>query len=289
MPKTKKNTTIRKYTKKHCSPSSSSYKFTCFNKKSLLKIAKAWNKNYPHNKIKINNKKVKEIWGQIDNRLKKKCKDELCWTKQNFLKNSNIKKSFKPLKPKSWNRNKFEWLSTTDIEDVIKQYEKKFPNFRFIGAVPIDFDSTYGVGQCIVNELCKINLKKMMMAKIFKIGIVFNLDKHNQEGSHWVSMFIDLKKDCIYYFDSYGTEEPKEVKNLANRLLEQAKEIGKLNMKYKVNKIRHQFRNSECGVYCINFIVSMLEGNTFENYTNNIVKDMDMNEKRELYFSPNTK
>jgi hypothetical protein len=289
MPKTKKNRSVRKYTKKYCSPSSSSYKFSCFNKKSLLKIAKSWNKNNPNNKIKINGKTVKEIWGQIDNKLKKKCNDELCWTKQDFLKNSNVKKSFKPLKPKSWNHNKFEWLSTTDIENVIKQYEEKYPNFRFIGAVPMDFDSKYGVGQCIVNELCNVNLKKMIMSKIFKIGIVFNLDKHNQDGSHWVSMFIDLKKDGIYYFDSYGTEEPKEVKNLANRLLEQAKGMGKLNMKYKVNKIRHQFKNSECGVYCINFIVSMLEGETFENYTNNILKDTVMNEKREIYFSPNTK
>ena len=100
MPKTRKNKTARKYTKKHCAPSSSSYKFSCFNKKSLLKIAKAWNKNYPNNKIKINGKTVKEIWGQIDTKLKKKCNDELCWTKQDFLKNSNIKKSFKPLKPK---------------------------------------------------------------------------------------------------------------------------------------------------------------------------------------------
>ena len=40
------------------------------------------------------------------------------------------------------------------------------------------------------------------MSKIFQIGIVFNLDKHDQEGSHWVSMFIDLKRDGIYYFDS---------------------------------------------------------------------------------------
>ena len=62
-----------------------------------------------------------------------------------------------------------------------------------------------------------------------------------------------------------------------------------MNMKYKVNKIRHQFRNSECGVYCINFIVSMLKGEEFDNYTENIVKDLDMNEKREIYFSPNSK
>ena len=292
MVETKKKIKTRKYTKKHCSPASSSYKFTCFNKKSLLKIARAWNKSNPENKIKVNGKTVKEIWGQIDNRLKRKCNEEICWTQQEFvkkIKDSEIKKSFKPKKPNSWNNNKFEWLSTTDIENVIKQYENEYPNFRFIGAVPIDFDSTYGVGQCIVNELCKINLQKMLMSKIFQIGIVFNLDKPDQEGSHWVSMFIDLKRDGIYYFDSYGTKEPKEIKVLAERLIEQSKNMGKSKMEYKINKIRHQFRNSECGVYCIDFIVSMLKGESFESYTKNIVKDLEMNEMREIYFSPNTK
>jgi hypothetical protein len=292
MVETKKKIKLRKYTKKHCSPFSSSYKFSCFNKKSLIKIARAWNKKNTKNKIKINGKTVEDIWSQIDNRLKKKCNEEICWTQQEFvkkIKDSEIKKSFKPIKPKSWNLNKFEWLSTTDIENVIKQYENEYPNFRFIGAVPIDFDETYGIGQCIVNELCKINLQKMLLAKIFQIGIVFNLDKHDQEGSHWVSMFVDLKRNGIYYFDSYGAKEPKEIKKLSERLLAQSKDMGKLNMKYEINKTRHQFKNSECGVYCIDFIVSMLKGESFKNYTKNIVKDLEMNEKREIYFSPNSK
>ena len=275
-------------TKKICSPGSSELSFSCFSKKSLIKIAKSWNKKYPKKKIKINNKTPKQIWLQIDKKLKHICNNEICWTKQDFLKSNEFKKSFKPPQPRSWLKNKYEWLSTLDIENVIKQYEIKYPNFRFIGAVPIDFDSTYRLGQCIVNELCKINLKNMIDSKIFQIGIVFNLDKHNQEGSHWVSMFIDLDKNGIYYFDSYGSKEPKEVKKLANRLLEQSEKMGK-NMEYRVNNIRHQFKNSECGVYCIDFIVSMLQGEQFDSYIKNIEKDNEMNQKRNIYFTHNLK
>lgn len=276
-----------KKTKKYCAPGKKKYSFTCFNKKSLLKISKAWNKEHPNNKIPTKNKTGRQLWDTINKKLRKKCSNELCWTKQNFIKDKEISKNFKPKKPRSWNSNKFEWLSTIDIENVIKQYEDEYPNFKFIGAVPIDFDETYGLGSCIVNELCKIDLRKMILNKVFQIGIVFNLDKHDQDGSHWVSMFIDLKKDGIYYFDSYGSPEPKEVKKLAKRLLNQAKELGKSKMVYRVNDVRHQFRNSECGVYSINFIVEMLRGITFEEYVKDVIKDMEMNEKRDVYFSPN--
>ena len=276
----------KKKTKKYCSPGKKKYSFSCFSKTSLIKIAKAWNKENTKNKIIIKGKTGRQLWNEIDNRLRKRCNNEMCWTKQRFIKDKELSQNFKPKKPKSWKSNKFEWLSTLDIENVIKQYEHEYPNFKFIGAVPIDFDEKYGLGSCIVEELCKIDLRKMILNKIFQIGIVFNLDKHDQEGSHWVSMFIDLKKDGIYYFDSYGSPEPKEVKKLAKRLLNQSKDLGKSKMVYKVNDIRHQYRNSECGVYCINFIVEMLKGKSFEDYVKNVIKDMQMNEKRNIYFSP---
>ena len=284
--------TKKKITRKYCSPiSRKESNLTCFSKTSLLKIARAWNRKNPNNKIQIKGKSINLIWKEIRKRLKQQCENEWCWPQQDFVKELRDKEiitTFKPRKPKIWNKNKNEWLSTIDIENVIKQYEKKYPNFRFIGAVPIDFDETYGLGQCIVNELCKINLQKMILSKIFHIGIVFNLDKHDQDGSHWVSMFIDLKKNGIYYFDSYGEEEPKEVKNLANRLLEQSKKLGKNNMVYKVNNIRHQYKNSECGIYCINFIVEMLRGADFDDFIKEKINDTDMNKKRDFYFSPNS-
>ena len=36
-----------------------------------------------------------------------------------------------------------------------------------------------------------------------KIGVIFNLDKHDQSGSHWVAMFIDLENKFFFYFDSF--------------------------------------------------------------------------------------
>ena len=218
---------------------------TCFTKSSLLKIARAWNRENPNNKVKISDASINVLWKRISKKLKEKCNHEWCWAQQQFIKDikdKEINSTFKPRKPKKWNTNKTEWLSTIDIENVVKQYEKKYQNFRFIGAVPIDFDSTYGFGQCIVNELCKINLEKLILNKIFQVGIIFNLDKHNQDGSHWVGMFIDLKRDGIYYFDSYGEPEPKEVKELANRLSARGSESDEeieFRMSQAVKEIKH--------------------------------------------------
>jgi hypothetical protein len=37
---------------------------------------------------------------------------------------------------------------------------------------------------------------------IRKVGFTINLDNHNESGSHWVSMFLDLDDKIIFYFDS---------------------------------------------------------------------------------------
>ena len=41
--------------------------------------------------------------------------------------------------------------------------------------------------------LCKINLKQHMNTGKHKIGSVFNLDDHDEPGSHWVSLYMELK------------------------------------------------------------------------------------------------
>ena len=56
------------------------------------------------------------------------------------------------------------------------------------------------------------------------------------------------------------------------------------NMDLQYNQIQHQFGNSECGVYSINFILRLVQGETFENITKNITKDEEMNKNRKKYF-----
>ncbi len=217
----------------------------------------------------------------------KKCMDEVCWIKQDFIKYSplykTLLKNFKPLMPIEWYNKPTEWLNTLDIRNVMTQYELKYPTFEFIGPVPMDFDTKVGFGQCVIDELCKIDLQQLVEKNKTNIGVIFNLDKHTQSGSHWVAMHCSIDNNEIYYWDSYGMKPEKEVVILMNRLKQQGLKIGH-NIKIKINNVRHQYKNSECGVYCIYFLTSLLDGKTFNNIINNIIDDDTMNSKRNSYF-----
>jgi hypothetical protein len=271
-----------------CSPANQNNSTTCFDFEGLAKIAKGWNKKNPTDKIKIPSSKNRhQLWSEIDKRLKGKCDTEWCWIEQEFVKKMGRKEllgSFRPKMPSSWKKNKYEWLNTTDIESVMKQYEDKYHDFKFIGPVPIDFDYEYSVGKCIVNELCHLSIKKLIENKIKKVGIIYNLDPHDKPGSHWVAMYLDLNKKNVYYFDSYGTKPPTEVEKLIERIQEQGKELG-FEIKYEYNMTRHQYQNSECGVYSIYFITQLLEGKkSFNNINTTRIKDEYVNSKRKYYY-----
>ena len=281
---------VSSYVKSICSPRVKNYS-SCYSLDSLKKLVKIYNKNN-RKKIKSNQTR-KKLRNAIDNNLKKSyCKNEneSCWLeKVPYFKNIDDDElkyfTFKPKMPYSWTKNINEWLSTTDIEKVMEQYEIKHPDFYFIGPVPIDFDKEYALGKCIDDELCKISLREMIKDKIKKLGIIFNLDPHDKPGSHWVALYFDLKKMEIYYFDSYGIYPPTEVENLMFRLKEQGKDIKKkINLYY--NDIRHQYKNSECGVYSMNFIIEFLDGNSFKKIIENIKNDDLMTKKRSEYYRP---
>ncbi len=291
-----------------CSPKSLETDFnknhTCFSKEALIKIADAYNKEHQSESPISVNQSVKEIWNQIAIKLKDKCKNELCWVEQDFIKKESpdiIEKSFKPPKPESWKKNKNEWLTTTDIESVLVQYEDLYPDFQFIGPVPVDFDKKTGFGKCIVDELCNINVKKLLEQNIYRIGIVFNLDPHDKPGSHWVAMFINLKdrslhkdnlnkskihksqKPSVHYFDSYGIKPPDEILTLMKRIKYQASQIG-IKMRLFQSAYRHQYQNSECGIYSIYFITQMLNGKDLFDFNKYHHSDSKMTRKRNYFF-----
>lgn len=264
---------------------------SCFDWSSLVKIADAWNKEHESDKIKIPSKNTrkneKKLWRELDMRMRSKCDSEWCWIEQEFVRRLHgreLNSYFRPKMPSSWKKNKNEWLTTTDINSVMKQYENKYKNFKFIGPVPIDFDYEYQVGQCIVNELCNLNIVNLLNKDIKKIGIIFNLDAHDKPGSHWVALYIDLIKNKVYYFDSYGMEPPTEIKNLVDRIQEQGRSLNR-EITYKYNETRHQYKNSECGVYSMHFIVQLLEQKqSFEKMQEKQIDDDVMTRKRKYFY-----
>lgn len=263
---------------------------TCFTNDILKKIALSWNNDNPEDKI-IYNEKINGnlLWKLINDKMRGKCTNEICWSKHinnNKLRN-DMKRYFKPIMPTSWLNNPREWLSSVDLSDVMTQYETKFKDFKFIGPVPIDFDTKINFGSCIVNELCKLKLINLFKKKIYQIGIIFNLDKHNESGSHWVALYINLHNKLnkgLFYWDSYGINPVNEITELMTRLQQQSINDLHFNLPIHINDIRHQYKNSECGVYCLYFLISLLEGKKYNYIISNIIKDDDMNSNRSKFF-----
>jgi hypothetical protein len=260
--------------------------FSCFTRSSLKKIIDNWNE-HNNDKINYNPSDSNEIlWDKIDQKMSNNCTTEYCWkTNLKGIADDEINSSFLPPMPGGWHENRQEWLSSTDITRIMKQYQITYEDFAFIGPVPIDFDYEYDAGKCIVNELCNIKVSQLLSKGKKKLGIIFNLDRHDEPGSHWVSLFVDFEKHSIYYYDSTSTPPPEEIIKLMHRIKQQAS-LATLNMNIHINDVRHQYKDSECGVYSIYFISQMLKGESFTLFKKNIIYDDGMNKMRENFFNP---
>jgi len=288
-----------------CAPSKKFKDGSCFTLKSLKLIAENYNKK-SNDKINITDNK-EDLVKQLEDKLNNKCNDQTCWLRLDFVKaiedEEILNNTFRPEGPS----NRYEWLSTTDINDVINQYQNKHKDFIFLGAVPADFEELPVLG------IDNLNFNDLNKQGKTKLGMVINLDESDKGGSHWVSLFADLNKGQVYYFDSFAKKPYKRTKKFINKIVKyiyKSKykkniEINKLidkiknkehfsnkdpvinninNLDIKYNTIQHQFDNSECGVYSINFIVRLVGGETFEEITNNITDDSKMNLCRSKYF-----
>jgi len=195
--------------------------------------------------------------------------------------NSN---TFAPNSPESWKSNPNEWLSSIDIENVMVQYEDKYPSFLFIGPSPIDFNKKKQFGGCVDSELCYFNLKKLISEGKNKIGIIFNTDPHDLGGSHWICMFIDIKEEYIYYFDSNADRTPKQITEFIKKITEQGKSLN-INFKYKKNQTVHQKSNTECGMYCLFVLIQLVKGKMSPEDFKTRIPDKNMEILRKLIFN----
>ena len=280
-----------KFMKMNCSPAvknKTPIKDSCFTPDVLNLIKNKYNQYHPSSKITTTN--PKQIWFELKNRLST-CKKEDCWLKE--LKDDNIKNKllqyvFAPYQPKSWKKNRNEWLSNFDISDVLRQYEKPYKNFKIIGPTPIDFNTRPNDmnGQCVWQDLCDFSLSRFITKNKdkTKLGIVFNLDRHDQGGSHWVSMFVDLEDKFVFYFDSAGDKIKPEIESLANIIIKQASELPNPSvLEFHQNyPVEHQMGNNECGMYSLFFIVTMLT-NEIDDETNNKTIFNDYKEKIDFF------
>jgi len=275
------------YKKVKCSANDSENAYSCYSSDNLEKMKHLWNARHPDRQINTNDSR--EIWTTLKENIGSSCNKESCWLRQKFM-DGNVSQdllnyTFSPKSPDSWKKNKNEWLSSVDIEKVMKQYEKKYKCFDFIGPSPIDYDTHKLYGECVWEELCKFNLSNQIKKGKTKVGIVFNTDPHTKDGEHWICLFINIKKKYIIYFDSVGNYTPKQINKFIKNVKNQGNNLG-INFKVFKNRLKHQRKDSECGMYCLHVIIELLKDNTDpKELLNKRISDEEMENYRKKYFN----
>jgi len=280
---------------KRCAPGIRFDAGSCVELSVLIKMAEAYNEEIEIEKDKIllskkietlNPRKYKKyLVNEFNKRLGDKCTTQKCWSEQKFVRRMEKfardqlqNYTFRPDGP----TGRFEWLNTINIQKVMTQYEKKYPNFKFLGAVPIDFDDFDDF------NIRNLDYEKLVKSGKTKFGVVFNLDEHDESGSHWVAMYSDFEKGEVYFFDSYGTKPEKRIRNLMKRhvnFIEKNLSRTVIRADHNdYNQVRHQYEGSECGVYSINFILRMVRGDTFDEICKSKIPDRKINKCRNVYF-----
>lgn len=200
----------------------------------------------------IEKSSTETVWNELQARLREKCKTGSA----DCIVASLLKR---PKAPKEWAVNRYEWLSSDDIDKVEKNFVELFPDYHFVGSIPMDFDLKTETNECLVSALCAMKLPELYKKGKQRIGIVVNTDPHDGPGQHWVAVFCDIRPELEYprmtYFDSYAMNPEPEIKTLMKRWKEQwdQEDIHPTEMKLTFNKTRHQYKDSECGMYCIYF------------------------------------
>lgn len=308
---------------KYCSPENER-KNIIFQDSALKKMINIWN-TFNTDKIIIA-QKSKTNYKNLNQKLKKICGNNKYWFWTGVLekiaqKNMNdpndanrllnirrglkniARDNLRPEKPESWYKNPKTWLSNYDIQNVMSQYEKaKLHKYKFLGVVPIDFAAMNDYGQCLYSNICSVNIQELAKKNVKFIGLITNLDKHDEPGSHWTSTFLSidpkLKSYGAYYYDSTSASIPKYLYTFIMNVKNQCDLLYPTNkFEIKVNKKQHQYKNSECGVFSMLFQIRWInkhivkKNNTsFEEIIGNpYITDDKMLEIRNTLFRPNIK
>jgi hypothetical protein len=153
-------------------------------------------------------------------------------------------------------------------------------DFMFPGVLPSDCPTK------ITCELTNIDPKKMLAGGINKMGIVFNLDTSEQDGSHWVGVYTTFNQQRaeIDFYDSYGEPAIPLIKKFLVQLAQKFERSG-IQPTLIYNDRRHQYGGSECGVFSMNFILERLNGTSMYEISQMDILDKDMNYLRNILYT----
>jgi hypothetical protein len=155
----------------------------------------------------------------------------------------------KPLGPASSRK----WLSNSNIDGCMEQWTRLFPDFHPIPFAMMNFMS-------YDNEMRRFD----PAAARGPFACVLNTDHYPGRGKHWVCVFGDTRSRpwTVEYFNSSGRPPPAEMVRwmVEARQRMRKRAPGGECEDVVVSRRAHQEGDSECGVYCLFYVWSRLNG-----------------------------
>lgn len=245
---------------------------SCFTEREVYELGESLNAKYKRN-IRFKNMQPYNALTSIRKNIERVCKNDVCIAK--VLGDLDlVHKVFKTRGPDE----QYGWLSNFELNDFMKQVEVVYGDFVLIDVTVRDYKKYMGfeINYTSIPHLYQ-NYKKRRFAVIFNTGTL------ESRGIHWVCVFVDLKNKknpTIEYVNSLGRGPENEFKEYISDI---TNSIGK-KLGIKVNHIlkapAYQTKNSECGVFVAHYIVSRLQGDTFESYMKHPPNDDEVNSFR---------
>eukprot|EP00798_Chlamydomonas_sp_ICE-L_P019633 gene19633-26318_t len=257
---------------------------TCFPHAALQELTRQFNSRASQ-KLPLRVNKM-TLWSNLQKSFAHICDmDESCW--MDHLRNQVAEAYMKPPAPARWSLGK-HYLTTTEIDTILRAYTNS--RMLFLGVFPLDFQSFNAWGRCIGIMLCTLDVKKFLQSGHKGFGFVINTHKSGMPGEHWLALYCGLDKTApnygIYFYDSYGTMWP--IPAAINKFMTYIKnQVSDPDFQKHRNTYMHQRRSSECSMFCIEFLVALSQGVTFEDATSaKHMTDEGIVEKRSMYFRP---
>lgn len=230
----------------------------CSDQSTLKKMEEFINQLGNDNKSNLQPEEIIENAKKITN-----CESELCVLKnkqfEEFTGSATtehvINTRFKPEGPS----HTTEWLNNDNIDFVINQWNRVYPNFLHIPFQMIDFDEQQ-------TRLYTLNLADEYKKGIRKMGCVINTDKSSGKGIHWFCVFADLAGNehwTLEYFDSAGDYPKRSVHAWLNKqrsMLAESYPDKRIEVIDVTKSNQLQRSTTECGVFSLWYILSRLNG-----------------------------
>ncbi len=191
-----------------------------------------------------------------------------------------LRNNFKPVGP----RDTFEWLSNSNIDQVLDQIEKKYTEKKFhhINFQMIDFEE-------MGTELAKLDFPALYKQGKRTFGTVINTDVSSGQGIHWFAIFGDFSDNSPYYtieyFNSSGEAPMDEIYEWMAKVKHKwASSFDKPIKTVDVSKIQHQKDDHSCGPYSLYYIISRLDGVPYSRFKSERISDVVMHDFRKYLF-----